>query len=216
MPRRTSTPTRTHATRDARRAGDASTTRATGAGHRLTADERRTDVVEVAVRAFASSGLHGTSTEDIARLAGVSQPYLFRLFGTKRDLFIAALDRMFGRLRAEFEDAAEHPLVDLPYEYNPVLAAIGKRYGRLLEDQSLLRLQLHGFAACDDPEIRAFVSNGFSELISLVSERSGVPGTELRTFFAEGMLMNVAAAMQLDDSELAWGQICEGVPESTS
>jgi AcrR family transcriptional regulator len=190
--------------------------RSTGAGQRLTADERRADVVEVAVKAFASSGLHGTSTEDIARLAGVSQPYLFRLFGTKRGLFIAALDRMFGKLRAEVDDAADHPLVDMAYEYNPVLAAIGMRYGRLLQDQSLLRLQLHGFAACDDPEIRSFVSNAFSDLITLVSARSGVPGNELRSFFAEGMLMNVAAAMQLDDSALAWGQICEGVSESTT
>ena len=190
--------------------------RSTGAGHRLTADQRRADVVEVAVRAFASSGLHGTSTEDIARLAGVSQPYLFRLFGTKRDLFIASLDRMFERLEAEFQDAADHPLVDLPYEYSPVLAAIGLRYGKLLQDQSLLRLQLHGFAACDDPQIRAHVSRRFSDLITLVSARSGVPGSELREFFAQGMLMNVAAAMQLDDSELAWGQICEGVSESTT
>ena len=190
--------------------------RATGSGTRLSADERRVEVVEAAVKAFASGGLHGTSTEEIARLAGVSQPYLFRLFGTKRDLFLAALERMFARLEHEFNDAADKPLVDMPYDYSPVLASIGHRYGRLLHDQSLLRLQLHGFAACDDPEIRAFVSRRFSELISLVSARSGVPGTELRDFFAQGMLMNVAAAMQLDDSALAWGQICEGVGESTT
>jgi AcrR family transcriptional regulator len=188
--------------------------RATGAGTRLSADERRVEVVEAAVKAFAAGGLHGTSTEEIARLAGVSQPYLFRLFGTKRDLFLAALERMFARLEHEFNDAADKPLVDMPYDYSPVLASIGHRYGRLLQDQSLLRLQLHGFAACDDPEIRAFVSRRFSELISLVSARSGVPGTELRDFFAQGMLMNVAAAMQLDDSALAWDLMCEGVSES--
>ena len=192
------------------------TTRTTGAGHRLTADERRADVVEAAVKAFASSGLHGTSTEEVARLAGVSQPYLFRLFGTKRDLFLAALERMFGRLEQEFNDAADKPLVDAPDDYSPVLASMGLRYAKLLQDQSLLRLQLHGFAACDDPEIRAFVSRRFSDLITLVSARSGVPGTDLRDFFASGMLMNVAAAMQLDDSTLAWGQICEGVAESTT
>jgi AcrR family transcriptional regulator len=190
--------------------------RATGAGHRLSADERRADVVEAAVRAFASSGLHGTSTEEIARLAGVSQPYLFRLFGTKRDLFIAAVDRAFSRVEHEIEDAADHPLVDMTSDYNPVLAAIGLRYGRLLEDQSILRLQLHAFAACDDPVIRTFVGRRFSDLIRLVSERSGMPQSELREFFAQGMLMNVAAAMQLDDSTLAWGQICEGVPQSTT
>ena len=69
-----------------------------------------------------------------------------------------------------------------------MLASIGFRYGKLLQDQSLLRLQLHGFAACDDPEIRAFVSRRFSDLITLVSARSGVPGTDLRDFFASGML----------------------------
>ena len=189
---------------------------ATGAGHRLSADERRVEVVEAAVKAFASSGLHGTSTEEIARLAGVSQPYLFRLFGTKRDLFLAALERMFSRLEAEFNDAADRPPVNVPSDYSPVLASIGLRYGALLRDHSLLRLQLHGFAACDDPEIRAFVSRRFSDLITLVSARSGVPGTDLREFFAQGMLMNVAAAMQLDDSALAWGEICEGVGESTT
>ena len=208
MPRPTST---TSTTQPAPRPA-----RATGAGTRLSADERRVEVVEAAVKAFASGGLHGTSTEEIARLAGVSQPYLFRLFGTKRDLFLAALERMFARLEHEMNDAADKPLVDMPYDYSPVLASIGHRYGRLLQDQSLLRLQLHGFAACDDPEIRAFVRRRFSDLITLVSARSGVPGTDLRDFFAQGMLMNVAAAMQLDDSALAWGQICEGVGESTT
>ncbi len=188
--------------------------RSTGAGHRLSADERRADVIEAAVRAFASGGLHGTSTEDVARLAGVSQPYLFRLFGTKKELFLAAVDRSFARIESMFEDAAAHPLADLPHEFNPVLASIGRRYGSLLADQSLLRMQLHAFAASDDAEIRDFVRQRFSGLIALVSERSGVPATELRDFFAQGMLMNVAAAMQLDDSELAWDVMCEGVPES--
>lgn len=188
--------------------------RSTGAGHRLSADERRADVIEAAVRAFASSGLHGTSTEEVARLAGVSQPYLFRLFGTKKDLFLAAVERSFARIEASFEDAAAHPMGGLSHEYNPVLASIGHRYGSLLADRSLLRMQLHAFAASDDPEIRDFVRQRFSGLISLVSERSGVPATDLREFFAQGMLMNVAAAMQLDDSELAWDVMCEGVPES--
>src|SRR5512144_1292161 len=96
--------------------------RPTGAGHRLSADERRADVVEAAVKAFASAGLHGTSTEDVARLAGVSQPYLFRLFGTKKDLFIAAIERMFERIAWVFEDAASHPRSGV-VGFDPVLAS---------------------------------------------------------------------------------------------
>src|SRR3954466_4743328 len=122
--------------------------------HRLSADERRADVVEAAVKAVAAGGLHGNSPEDVARLAGVSQPYLFRLFGTKKDLFLAAVDRSFSRIEAMFEDAARHPVVDSDSPYGPILASIGQRYGGLLKDQSLLRMQLHAFAASDDPEIR--------------------------------------------------------------
>src|SRR3954454_10106266 len=177
---------------------------------RLSADERRADIVEAALRAFASGGLHGTSTEDVARLAGVSQPYLFRLFGTKKDLFLAAVDASFSKIEAMFEDAALHPVAEADSPYGPVLTAIGTRYAGLLKDRSLLRMQLHAFAASDDPEIRDHVRMRFSGVISLVSDRSGVPVSELREFFALGMLMNVAAAMQLDDSELAWDLMCEG------
>jgi AcrR family transcriptional regulator len=181
---------------------------------RKTKEVRREEIVDVAMKVFADQGYHGASTEEIAQRAGISQPYVFRLFGTKKDLFLAAVDRSFARIEAMFEDAAAHPMTDLPYEYNPVLASIGRRYGSLLRDQSLLRMQLHAFAASDDPEIRDFVRQRFSGLITLVSGLSGVPVTELRDFFAQGMLMNVAAAMQLDDSALAWDVMCEGVPES--
>src|SRR6187549_2028663 len=183
MPRSTTT---THG------ATGANVTRSTGTGQRLSADERRADVVEAALKAFASGGLHGTSTEDVARLAGVSQPYLFRLFGTKKDLFIAAVDRSFSLIETMFEDAAAHPIANPPYDYNPVLSTIAQRYAALLGDQSLLRMQLHAFAASDDPEIRDFVRQRFSDVITLVSERSGVPARDLRDFFARGMLMNVA------------------------
>src|SRR3954471_5129614 len=110
---------------------------------RLSADERRADIVEAALRAFASGGLHGTSTEDVARLAGVSQPYLFRLFGTKKDLFLAAVDGSFSRIEAIVEGASRRAITDSDSSYSPVLAAIGARYGGLLKDQSLLRMQLH-------------------------------------------------------------------------
>jgi len=179
---------------------------------RLTADARRADVVEAAVRAFASGGLHGTSTEQVARLAGVSQPYLFRLFGSKHELFLAALARMFERIRTTFEAAARHPLEGELGGYDPTLAALGRAYGDLLADRSLLQLQLHAFAACDDPTIREFTRREFARLVAVVAELSGVPAAQLRVFFAEGMLLNVAAAMDLSEADVAWQRICEGGP----
>ena len=80
------------------------------------------------MRVFADNGLAGTSTEDIARLAGVSQPYVFRLFGSKQQLFLAAVGRGFERVRLAFVEAARHP-IEVGGGYDPVLAAIGQAYG---------------------------------------------------------------------------------------
>lgn len=180
-------------------------------GHRLTADERRAEIVEAAVKAFASGGLAGTSTEEIARLAGVSQPYLFRLFGTKRDLFIAAVGRAYDRIADAFTAAATAPAQEEPTPgLNPVLFSIARAYHQLLRDPSLLRLQLHSFAACDDPEVRTYVRARYAGMVQLVGQLSGVPPEQLRDFFAEGVLLNVAAAMELTDADVAWERICDG------
>ena len=64
---------------------------------RRSAEDRREEIVGIAFRHFAEGGYHGTSTEAIAREAGISQPYLFRLFRTKRELFLACVDRCFAQ-----------------------------------------------------------------------------------------------------------------------
>jgi AcrR family transcriptional regulator len=189
----------------------AAPTSATRHGPRLHADERRAEVIEAAVRAFAEGGLAGTSTEEIARLAGVSQPYVFRLFGSKQQLFLAAVARGFERVRLTFEEAARHP-IEVAGGYNPMLASIGSAYAALLADRALLRLQLHAYAACNDPVIRDFVRAEFAALVARVAELSGEPDSALGEFFAQGMLMNVAAAMDLSEAQVAWQRMCEGGP----
>ncbi len=95
---------------------------------RMSAGERREQLLEAAVAEFALHGLNGTSTELIARRVGVSQPYLFRLFGTKKDLFLAAIHRAFDRTHNTFERAAQaHP--------EGKLAAMGKAYQQLVSDR---------------------------------------------------------------------------------
>jgi AcrR family transcriptional regulator len=73
---------------------------------RHTADQRREAVVVAAMAAFAAKGLYGTATEEIARRAGISQPYLFRLFGSKLNLFLVVLERA---LLADDPDGSGHP-----------------------------------------------------------------------------------------------------------
>jgi len=174
-------------------------------GTRLPADERRAAIVEAAMTEFAAGGLAGTSTEAIARRAGVSQPYVFQLFGTKRALFLAAVQRGFERTRATFEQAArrhnETPDPDCP----DVLTALGKAYMRLLADRTLLLVQLHAYAACADPEVRTAVRAEYAATIAAVRDLAGDATAEnLRTFFASGMLLNVAAALGLEGTPESW------------
>lgn len=159
---------------------------------RMHADERREEILEVAMRAFAQGGLHGTSTEEIARRAGVSQPYIFRLFGTKKALFLAAVDREFDNVETMFRIAAER-------ERDPekVFEAMGDAYAALLQDRDQLLLQLHAYAACSDPDVRDLCRTRYGELVDLVRNLSGAPEPAIQAFFAQGMLLNVIAAMDL-------------------
>ena len=114
----------------------------------MPAAERREMVLEAAVAEFAVHGLAGTSTEDVARRAGISQPYLFRLFPTKKALFLALVERCFQRVQDTFVAAAGDLTGD------EALTAMADSYTRLLDDRTLLLLQMQIYAACSDPEIR--------------------------------------------------------------
>ena len=160
---------------------------------RMSAEERRADIVEIALSEFAIGGLHGTSTEAVAERAGISQPYLFRLFGTKKNLFIACIGRCFDRTEGAFRAAAEADESGVPLE------AMGKAYIELLVDRELLLSQMQTYAACGDDEIRAVVRRRWGELYRTVERLSGAPADEVRAFFATGMLLNVAAAIDLPE-----------------
>jgi AcrR family transcriptional regulator len=174
---------------------------------RLSADERRLEIVDKAVIAFAVGGLHGTSTEAIARMAGVTQPYLFRLFGTKRELFISAVRAAFDRMRTGFERAAEEA-GGREAGAEAVLRAMGDAYDVFLRDRTLLLLQLQAYAACDDAEVRAAVRDGFGAIVETVQDRSGAPDRVIRDWLAMGMLWNVAVAMDLPHLKTWWASLC--------
>jgi AcrR family transcriptional regulator len=173
---------------------------------RQTAPERREALVEAAVDHFAQTGLHGTTVSAITDQVGITQPYAFSLFGTKKGLFLAAVERGFARVEETFRAAAAAAGEDGP------LAAMGEAYGALLEDRSLLLLQLQGYAACGDDEVRDVVRRCYARLYELVRELSGADRLELQGFFATGMLLNVAAAMDLPELlfDETWMKDCLG------
>jgi AcrR family transcriptional regulator len=166
---------------------------------RQTAGERRETVLEAASREFSRSGLHGASTDAIARAAGISQPYLFRLFGTKKDLYLATTRLKMEEVYQAFERASRGKTgVE-------ALSAMGDAYKLLIEDRERLQLMLQCFAAADDPDIRAELRRVWKDLVELVERVHGGSPVEISSFFAQGMLLNVLGAMRLFDDPTPWG-----------
>jgi AcrR family transcriptional regulator len=168
-------------------------------GPRISAEERREIVVALASEEFAKRGFHGTPTQDIADRAGISHAYLFRLFPTKTDLFIAVVDRCFQGIIDVFRNAAEGAG---PGE--ETLQAMGGAYIDLLVDRTRLLLQLQTWAACDDPRVRKAVQRGWENLYSFVERQSGADPEAVRQFFATGMLLTVASAVDLFNVDPKW------------
>jgi len=166
---------------------------------RKTKEERREEILDAAMTVFAEKGLYAASTEEIARLAGISQPYVFRLFGTKKELYMAVVARCFRQTLELMQRAAEGKRGE------EALKAIGAEYGALLAgNRTYLRAQMQAYAACDDAEICEIVRNGYGDLVTYVERVSGLEPAAIAQFFAGGMLMNVLASMGLQNPTEPW------------
>jgi AcrR family transcriptional regulator len=166
-----------------------------------TADVRRETVLEVGMSAFAERGFLGTPTTEIAKAAGISQAYLFRLFPTKSDLVLAVIERSNERIKEAFVAAAAQARAagEDPKQ------AMGEAYGALLEDRSMLMTQIHQHAAAASmPEVAAVSRAWFAELYAIVERETAMTPEELHQFFATGMLLNVMAAIGATDELGAW------------
>jgi AcrR family transcriptional regulator len=160
------------------------------ARERSNADARKEEILDAAIQEFAKGGLYGTSVDAIADRVGISQPYIFRLYGTKKDLFIAAARRVCERIQKAFAEAAAA---------NPgePLKAMGCAYVPLLSSRAELLVLLQAFAASEDEEVRKAVSARYEELWQFVARASGASARDVRSFFADGMGLTVGAALGL-------------------
>jgi len=167
------------------------------AGQRLSADERRADLLEAAVIEFAVSGYHGTRTADIAARAGVSQPYVYALFPDKRALFLACHDWTTQRIKETLRLASADGGAGAGAE--DAEQALGRAYRMLLDrrpHQVLFQVQAHA-AATADPVIREPVRQRFMELIELSERLHDAPREVVLRHVGRVMLGNVAVALDL-------------------
>jgi len=173
-----------------------------------TADERRESLVDAAMPVFAERGYHAAPTLEIAKAAGISQAYVFRLFPTKAELFAAVCSRARERMIDTFRAAAKRARAN---DLAP-LAEMGNAYGELLEsDRDVLLIQLHSQVTSGaEPLVREAMQRTFRELYALVAAESGAGEEELRGWFAHGMLCNVMAAIGAEDLDETWARTLTG------
>jgi AcrR family transcriptional regulator len=167
---------------------------------RMSGTERRTQVLDHAAAEFANHGLHGASIEAIARRAGITQAYVFRMFGTKKALFLELVGAAFDRFSDGMAHAAEGT------RGLPALKLMGAQYYESLADRTTLMLQLQGFAACGDPEVRDLVRTRFAHMWDTVAGTARLDPVTVKSFLAFGMLLNNVAALEVDEVNARWAR----------
>jgi len=172
-----------------------------------TAVDRREAVLHAAGRVFAERGIYGTPTAAVAKEAGISQAYLFRLYPTKNELATALVERMHERILRTFAEAAAKAKAagEDPFE------AMGDAYVELLQDRELLLLFLHSHAAAPSiPAVREATRDGFRRIVELVQRETGAGPEDVQRFIAKGMLLNVLGAIDAPSLDEPWARLLMG------
>ena len=167
---------------------------------RMTGLERRSQVLRIAAGEFANHGLHGASVEAIAREAGITQAYVFRMFRTKKALFMELVGAAFDRFSDGMSQAARGA------RGTRALELMGAQYYELLADRTTLLLQLQGFAACGDSEVRDLVRARVAAMWDAVAHTAGVDPVTVKSFLAFGMLLNNVAALDAGELDEPWAR----------
>ena len=169
-----------------------------------TAEQRKPLVAASAVREFARGGFHGTTIADVARGAGISPAYVFKLYPTKERLFVTALESCFDQIVATLETAADDSGGDAP---DDILDAMGGAYAELIRDRSLLLLQVHAQSVADIPEVRSALRDGLSRITRLAQARSGADDEAVQRFIAFGQLCHLLVTARVDEVPEEWAAL---------
>ena len=177
----------------------------TDPARRLTSDERRRQILHAALMVFGARGYEGATTDEVARAAGVSQPYVVRLFGSKENLFLATIDDALARLLEAFRAA----LAEGDDSEKPVGKRIGEAYVNLLEVRGLHQTLAHAYLLGSHPMIGPAARKGFASVWRFFRDEVGFDAEEARSFMAEGMLISTMIGLRLVDDYGSDPQITE-------
>jgi len=176
------------------------------AATRMRSGDRRELILEAATAVFGERGYFGTTTDAVARAAGVSQPYVVRMFGTKETLFLEVLHRALDKLLTNFRRALAEGIA-AGESGQDVAHRIGLTYADLLTDRGLLLSLMHAFILGSDPVIGQAAREGFLEVYKFLRFEAGFSPAEADVFLAHGMMMNTMVGLRMAD-EYANGDPC--------
>jgi len=160
---------------------------------RMRAEDRRELILAAATRVFGDYGYVGATTSQVAKAAGVSQPYVVRMFGTKEKLFVEVLGRALGRLLDAFR-------LELARESDvPLARRFGLAYVGLVSEPGLLLSLMHGFVLGSDPVVGEAARCGFMDVYAFLRDEAGFDPEEVQGFLAGGMMVNTMVGLRMTD-----------------
>ena len=164
---------------------------------RIPVADRRAQILAVASELFGVHGYTGTTTDQVARAAGISQPYVVRMFGSKEQLFVEAVNRARGMLLEAFRAVLAEP----PATRGPGLhQRLGNAYVDLVADRGIMRILMQAFLSGNDPAIGPCAREGFLDIYRFLRGEAGMSDEESIGFLSHGMLLNTLLGMNLETS----------------
>lgn len=165
---------------------------------RISSIERRESILAAASRVFGERGYVGATTDQIAQAAGISQPYVVRMFGGKEALFLEVLERALEKLVVAFRLAIAQS-ADAGETGAQIDARIGTAYVDLIEDRGILLSLMQGFIMGHDPVIGKAARGGFLTIYRILRDEAHFEPDRIREILAAGMLFNTLIALRLPD-----------------
>ena len=166
---------------------------------RIPAALRREQILAAASRVFGERGYSGATTDQVAQAAGISQPYVVRMFGTKENLFLEVVARALDKLMTSFREVLDVPRPAGDDPADSLVARLGAAYVDLIEDRGILLSLMQAFITGHDPVIGARAREGFLQIYRMLRDEAGFPPEVIREFLADGMLFNTLLAIRLPD-----------------
>lgn len=165
----------------------------------MPAADRRESILASASEVFGVRGYVGATTEQIAHAAGISQPYVVRMFGTKEQLFVEVMERALSTLQVAFRRVIARRETER-WSQEELSRKLGDEYVDLIEDRGILLSLMQGFVQGHDPVIGAIGRRGFLAIYTLLRDEAGFEPDAARSFLAEGMLINTLLAIRLPEN----------------